>query len=162
MFRGSRTSVPFVHPSIEPYNCSKIQPKSFLGPDVTGAPRAASPRGGCAGSCRRHEGHRSGNAFCRPPVAPMAGGLADAAPGGGMNGSGKADAGGYGGGELLIPPLNFAMVTPGVYRSGAFRGSCSRGWWGGGGGVWKELDGCLWDVPRLFFCFSGFGVELGL
>lgn len=70
----------------------------------------------------------------------MAGsGLADAVtpPGGGMNGGGKADAGGYGGGELLIPPLNFAMVTPGVYRSGAWRGSWWRrmGWVGKGGEV---------------------------
>jgi len=45
------------------------------------------------------------------------------APGEGMNGVDKAEEGpaaGYGVGQLLIPPLNFAMVTPGVYRSGAF------------------------------------------
>jgi len=45
------------------------------------------------------------------------------AQGEGMNGVDKAEVGpaaGYGVGQLLIPPLNFAMVTPGVYRSGAF------------------------------------------
>lgn len=91
----------------------------------------------------------------------MAGGLADAVtpPGGGMNGAGKADTGGYGGGELLIPPLNFAMVTPGVYRSGA----CWRFVQQGGRGGWKGLAGCLRDAYFSVFRFSeSSAVEQGL